>query len=300
MTSEKIEGTIVFDGLLQGRLNDDPAIAAKLRQWVSFLVSLGVRFSLEVRDSGFNLLPESGAASTEKLGDAPAHTIEQAIGQLVDLFPESERAHLFSTLRSSEYRKGEEVQTLYTLANGQTRIQSRTLQADTVAPPQPLSTKERVKVGVIGVLLAVGMLGIALLFPGVRAMFGQVAEIVKPLDTNDIKIDVGPYAPYITAAFDEKQSDRTALVIKLKRTKEFPKDEAALNSLIATPGQALKAKMAVENLARGYLHVELFDADGGFLASGEIRIADLAAHETLDVKVPLPQNKRTAKVAFVL
>jgi hypothetical protein len=300
MSGEKIEGTIVLDGLLQGRLPlDDDNIAAQLRQWVEFVSGLGVHFNLEIRDAAFSLLPENKAVSVKPLGDAPEHSLEQAISQLADLFTGQQRSQLFSTLRSSEFRPGEEVQTVYTLIDGKPQIQSRTLPANTTAPVEPLSTKEQIKLGVIGGVMALALLGIALLFPGVRAMFGQVADIVKPLDAAEIKVDLGPYAPYFTCALDEKQSDRSALVIKLKRTDKFPRDDQSVDAAAAEE-HSVTARLALDNMARGYIRVELFDSEDKFAATGDLRIGDLRKHEALETKLPLPEKVRVTKIVFAL
>src|SRR5262245_11694000 len=116
MSGEKIEGTIVLDGLVQGRLPlGDDQIPQQLKQWVQFISGMGVRFNLEVRDAAFNLLPDNRATSAKPLGDPPEHALEQGLTQLADLFSGPERSQLFSTLRSSEFRPGEEVQTVYTI-----------------------------------------------------------------------------------------------------------------------------------------------------------------------------------------
>jgi hypothetical protein len=300
MSGEKIEGTLVLDGLLQGRLPlDDDQISAKLRQWVEFVAKLGLHFNLEIRDAAFNLLPENTAVSAKPLGDPPEHALEQAIAQLADLFIGHERAQLFSTLRSSEFRSDEEVQTVYTIVDGKAQSQSRSVAANTTPAVEPLSVKEQIKLGLIGGVFVLALLGIALLFPGVRAMFGQVADIVKPLDANEIKVDLGPYAPYFTCTVDEKQSDRSALVLKLKRTDKFPRNNQTVDAA-ATEEHSVTGRLALENLARGYIRIELFDPDDKFLATGDLRVGDLRKHETLETKLPLPEKARTVKIVFAL
>ena len=297
MNDEKIEGTIVFDGLLQGRLPNGKEVEARLREWIQFVEKLGLRFNFETRDSNFSLLPENRAIPVAGLGDPPEEAVAQAIRQLADLFPPPEKMRLFSTLRSSEFRAGEEVQTVYSIAEGQTRLQSRTVDAETTPPPVPLSRREQIKLAAIGVGLAVAFLGVALLFPGVRAMFGQVADMVKPLDVNELKLDVGPYSSYFTCTVDEKQSDRSALVLQFVRKESFPRDAAEES---APADASLVSRLARENLVRGYIRAELFDTDGKYLTTQQVRLSDLRAREKLDVKVPLPEKVRTAKVAFVL
>src|SRR6185436_20015244 len=138
--SEKVEGTIVLDGLVQGRVPDDSDIQSQLEEWVRLVGKLGLVFNLEVRDGRFSLLPDNRPVPTKLLGDPPEHALEQAIQQLAEVFGAADRPHLFSTLRTSNYRKGEEVQTAFTIVQGLLHLQSRTLPADTVAPPEPIST----------------------------------------------------------------------------------------------------------------------------------------------------------------
>jgi hypothetical protein len=300
MSGPKIEGTIILDGLLQGRLpQGDVEIAKKLRQWVEFMASLGLNFNLEIRDAAFNLLPDNTATGVKALGDPPEHAVEQAIVQLADLFKGHERSALFSTLRSNEFRPAEEVQTVYTVIDGKVQTQSRTVPANTTAPIEPLSTKEQVKLGLIGGAIVIAFLGIALLFPGVRAMFGQVADIVKPLDASEIKIDPGPYVPYFSCALDDKESDRSAFVLLLKRTDQFPRDDQSLTAA-ADAEHSLTSRLALENLARGYVRLELFDADDKFIATGDLRVADLRHHEKLNTKLPIPEKTRPVKIVFSL
>ena len=77
----------------------------------------------------------------------------------MNVLPPLERGSVFSTLRSSEFRKNEEVQSLYvvaTTAGGkvEVQVQSRSVDAKAVAPPQPISVKEKVKLAVMGLVFA--------------------------------------------------------------------------------------------------------------------------------------------------
>jgi hypothetical protein len=300
MSSEKVEGTIVLDGLVQGRLPDDGDIRPRLEEWVQLVGKLGLIFNLEVRDGRFSLLPDNRSVPTKALGDPPEHALEQAMQQLAEVFDADERPHLFSTLRTSHYRKGEEVQTVFTIVQGLLHLQSRTLPADTVAPPEPISTKEQIKLAVIGSVIALAVLGIALLFPGVRAMFGQIADVVKPLDTKEFTVELGPYSEFISCTLDEKRSDRTALILQFKRTEKFPETLSALDmQAMPSSGNPFRRCLALESLARGYIRVELFDPDGKYLATGDLRVRDLWEKPEMDAKLPLPEKVRTTRLVFV-
>jgi hypothetical protein len=298
--SEKVEGTIVLDGLVQGRLPDSGDIAGRLNEWVELVRKLGLSFNLEARDGRFSLLPDNQPASVKALGDPPEHALEQSMQQLIELFEGEDRRQLFSTLRSSHYRKGEEVQTVFTVVQGLLHLQSRSLPADTVAPPEPLSTKEQIKLAAIGSVIALAVLGIALLFPGVRAMFGQIADVVKPLDTKELTVDLGPYEGLISCTVDEKKSDRSALTLVLKRGDKFPAADPATGSEAGSE-TSVSHRLALESLIRGYIRVELFDADGKYLSTGELRVRELwkRSETEMEARLPLPGKVRTTKLVFI-
>src|SRR5690242_13291091 len=94
---EKIEGTMVLEGLIQGRIPPMGDLAAKLREWVTFVGNLGPRFNLEVRGNQFSLLPDDKPFSTAGLGAGAEHGMTQVLEQLAGLYgPGPERSQLFS------------------------------------------------------------------------------------------------------------------------------------------------------------------------------------------------------------
>lgn len=300
MSSEKIEGTLVLDGLIQGRLaDDDDQLAAKLREWVSFLKGLGIRFSLQIANATFSLLPENQPVSVQPLGQQPEDALLQSLEQLAELFPPAQRGQLFSTLRSNEYRKGEEVQTVYTIVQGGVRKHSRTVEADTTAPPVPLSTKEKVKLGAISGGIVVAALAVSLLFPGVRAMFGEVVDVVKPFHADEVKVELGPYQKYFSFAIDEKQSNRGEWLVTLKRTADFPKDAAQFDEAAKAVGNSLTQRLAVENLATGHVKADLFDAEDQYLATIDLRIAGLQKRASIEGKVPVPPKTKPVRLVLI-
>lgn len=298
MTGEKVEGTIVFDGLIQGKLTDE-SVGKQLQEWTTFVARLGPRFTLELRGGAFNLLPDTQPVSVRGLGDDPTESIRQVLDQLAGLFSGYERAQLFSTLRTSEYRPGREVQSVFTIASGQVGVQSRTVEAQTTPPPQPLTTKERMKVAGVGLLMAAVFIGVAMLFPGVRAMFGQLAENVTPFDTKEVTVELGPYSPWLEVSIDEKKSRRSAVVLQLKPTAQFPRDDTSYAASEKAAEGHVHQRFALENVGRGYVRIALFDENGKHLYTGEYRIVDLLKSETLEVIVPLPERIRVTKVIFV-
>jgi hypothetical protein len=245
------------------------------------------------------LLPETNAVPVGPLGQQPEDAIQQALEQLAEIFPEPQRGQLFSTLRSSEFRKGEEVQTVYSIVQGVVRRHSRTVEADTTPPPEPISTKEKVKMAAVAAGILVVVLGLSLLIPGVRSMFGEVVDVVTPFHAEEIKVEAGPYKKYFRLSLDEKRSNRTDWVMKLERTKDFPKTSKDLDEAAKSAGDSVVGRMVIESLARGYVQVDLFDAEDKYLGRIDLRVADLKDKESIEGRVQVPPKTKPARIVLI-
>ncbi len=299
MSSEKIEGTIRFEGMLQGRFPSVDDFPAKLREWVALMEGLGVSFHADISDDGFSLLPNESPASTQQLGDAPEQAVQQAIEQLLEQYPEHDPAQLSSTLRSREYRPKEEVQTMYMVAGRAVKAQSRTLEANTTPPPEPLSTKQKVQMGLYGLGMAVAFFGILMLFPGVRAMVSSVQETVRPIEPKEIKIETGPYAAYFTHTLDEKKSSWSTLHLEMKRTDKFPINDEKLKGADTEARENIRQRMALESLVRGHIRIEFYDSEEKLIGVSEFRPVKLYKNETDDLSIPFPTGVRITRILFV-
>lgn len=292
--NEKIEGTIVLDGLIEGRFSQEES-REKLEEWVKFVgSSLGLRFSLDASGDAFSLLPDNQPASTQKMGADPQDALRQAVEQLVEALPASDRGNVFSTLRSAEVRKGEEVQSVYVInQDGSVGVESRSVEAKTVTPEPPLTMKERIKFGAFGLLIAAVIFGILMLIPPVRQKFSEMLTTAAPVEAADVTIDAALYEKWFTV--EVKDASRTAVVLTLTRTDAFPEDEAALDKLY---GQAtsMREKLAIEALARGYLRVELYADEGALYALTELQLLPLLKKESADVRMPIGDGKQKIKV----
>jgi len=296
---EKLEGTMVLEGLLQGMVPPMGDVADRLREWVEFVGKLGPRFNLEIRGRQFSLLPDDKPFAAAGLGAGAEHGLTQALEQLAGLFgPGPERAKLFSTLRSSEYRKGLEVQSVYSIADGQVRAQTRSIEAETTAPPDPITTRQKVKMGLVGVGMAVLLLGAAMLIPGVRAMVWQVFETARPFEASELTIETGPYAAWLTVAVDPEKSHRRGVMLVITRTKDFPMTEADLDAAAAAIDPSVRRRLALENLARWKLRIECFDKDGKLVVDRPTSIFDLAKSESMPIFVPFPEQTIVGRIAF--
>lgn len=293
--NENVEGTIVLNGLVEGYLPDEGQIEDQLQRWVSSLKALRLRFNLETSGNSFSILPDNDPTLCDKLGDRPDDVISQALEQLLELLPEDQRARVVSTLHSSEFRKGEEVQAVYFVTpDGSIRVESRTLEAKTTPPPEPISVREKVRLAVYGLVFAMALLFIISLFFDLRGLFGHFASTLKPFNSDEIEVDVSTFQEYFTVEKKEIVSkyDSHNLVITLKRTEAFPRDEAQLNKAMAEAGDSVNRRLALDALARGYVRCETFNTESRFSGYVEGRVGDLRTKETVKVAVPLQKKDK--------
>ena len=298
--SEHVEGTIVLDGLVEGRLPDGDDLRDKLAEWETFVTDeLGLKLTLDTSATAFSLLPDNEPVPVTELGPDPQDTIRQALERLLALLPTELRANVFSTLRSSEYRKGQEVQSLYAVKpDGSVDVAKRTGDADTVAPPEKLSWKAYAKQAVIGLVLAAALLGASYLFPPTRKLWTRVDQTLTPTDANKVAIDNTVFDPFFTIVKLETANGGTDLRITLARTDIYPRTDEQLDAVYKAAGDSVSRKLAVEAIARGYVYVELFIEDTGFYGLASARIADLADKDAVSVVVPMPRKKRLERVVI--
>ena len=140
--SDKVEGTFVLDGLLEGVTPEHANAEDRLREWAATAAFLKLPFSIEFDANRFSILADDNPIPLSRLGPNPADTVTGLIDELLELFPDDDRRHLLSTIRSVEYGKGVAVQTLYAVGpDGKTQTRARTVEAATEAASPRLSRK---------------------------------------------------------------------------------------------------------------------------------------------------------------
>ncbi|MBM4042214.1 MAG: hypothetical protein FJ290_27265 [Planctomycetes bacterium] len=297
--SEKVEGTVILDGLLEGRVPDASDAAAALRQWVSFAESLGLRFSLELEGSALSLLADDRPFTADALGGAPSAVIADALRQLLKLFPAPDRAHLFSTLRSIEYRKGLEVRTLYAIApSGELDVRQEAAEARTTPAPQPLTRREKLRQIAMGILVAAAILGISAIFVDYRALFSSIADAARPLDPEKIEVDTQAFKDYFTVEGKRVARGGRALILTLKRTPAFPLKDADCQALADKAGNALPARLSLDAIARGYVRCEYFNKSGEFMGFTLERIRGLRDQESIELPLPVAGRRDLQRIVI--
>jgi hypothetical protein len=301
MTSANVEGTVVLNGLIEGPLPDDPAVRDRLRTWVRDVARLGLEFQLETAGGSFSLLPDNQPRAVQPLGDSPHEAIRQMVEQLLEPWPRDAAGRVTSTLRSSEFRRGEEVQSVYLIGpGGSVRVEQRTVAADTQTPPRPPSPRELVRMLLVGIVLAAALFGVTSLFVDVPALARQLIGTMRPVQADEVEIDDSAYRAYFRAGIERVTSD--ALTLKLQRTPQFPTTDAELQQAADAAEGSIKQWLAVAALARGHVQCDLYDDNEKYVGTGTVRISNLRESKALTVQVPLRTTSRfrLGKIVFTL
>lgn len=300
--NERIEGTIRLDGLIEGRLPPEGDVADKLREWTRFVAELGLKFSVEVDGNAFSVLADARPVPVAKLEPDPAQSIKEALDQLLLVFPAQQRTSIFSTLRASEYSPGKEIQSVFAVGpDGQIAIRERTVDVDTHTPEAPLTIKERVKLGLIGLCVAVAVLAVTSFFVDYRGLWESVRSSSQPINTETTQTESGAFADYLRVVKIEPRTigGSRYLVLTLERLEAYPLGDEALQEAYAAAGDDLQKRLAIEALARGYLTVEQYSKEQDCIGHDRVRIAPLRTHKKLEVAVPFSKGARPVRLRLV-
>ncbi len=304
-TEEKVEGTLILDGLIEGAPASLPDLEEDVYDWAHRVKQLGFPLSLVVEGNSLSLLAEKRPLLITELSTdsaSPAEAIEAALNSLLELFPPEERTALMSTMRSTEIRPGTEIQTIYAVSpDGMIDTRQRILDVDTTPLPEQLSRGQIIRMSVIGGVVALVLLALTagiihLVSP---EFWPNLFNRVKPLDATELQIGADAYAPYFTVEGVETKG--RFLAIRLKRGQVFPTSHDQRRALDdkARNASDYRERLAADAVLRGYVMVEIFSPSGKFLDAARVRLAGLADAEELEIFLPLPKEDRPARVQFV-
>lgn len=290
--SAKVEGTFTLDGLVEGRLGGQAdECRARLESWLKTAQAAGAHFSLELGGDTFGVLGNGQPVPAAALGEDPAKRVAALLFDMLKVLPPSVRAQVFSTLRSSEYRRDEEIQTIYAVSpDGTVQLHQRTVAARTEAPPEPLTLRQKIRLGAVGVAVALAVFGISCFFVDYGKFLGQVKDTIIPVDPAAVKVDATAFARYFTAGKPAVVARGKVFALPVTRTKSFPLRDSDCD--FQAYWGAMSNRLAVEALARGYVRFEWFGEDGALVDAGEIRIAALRQKDTIELRIPIPPERR--------
>jgi hypothetical protein len=235
--SSHVEGTLLMEGLIEGRLPITPGAPDKLEKW-SELGLGGITVSVKIEGQRFSILPSDDVVQVSlfKNGD-PSHAIAESLDEMLRIFPPGDRGSVFSTLRSREYRSKQEVQTVYAVApEGRIAVHQQIAAVETEKPPAPLPRKVFWMQVAMGLTVTVLLLLASSFFVDYKKLFRGVT---RKADVSHVAIDSGDFAPYITVESITVGPDANTLVLKLRRTLAYPLDDASLEAATARRAAAM-------------------------------------------------------------
>ena len=209
--TEKTEGTVVLDGLLEGKIPQLPNVDSRLREWVRAAASANLRFSLEISGGTFNILADNQPVAVADLAPAPDEAIANALDELLKVFPSGERAAVArntlarrrprgftgpgprrekSRVRQAHARSG--------TPDGKIETRQRSGAAQTIAPPRRLTRREIVRMASVGVIIAAVLFLISWIFIPYGRLFDRVAGMIWPVNVDSLKVDLGGFGDYFT------------------------------------------------------------------------------------------------------
>jgi hypothetical protein len=295
---DRIEGAIVFDGLLEGK---SPAgdFERTARDWMQSLEAFGVRFNLEASGRAFSLLPYSEPVSAGAFGDSPEDDFRELLDRLVRAIGPFAHGQIFSTLRSVRFRPKKDVRALYFVAaDGSVRVRVETVAVETPHTPRPLAARRRSATILFGLALGAMALGLTAWIIDLGRRPGGFLHPHAALPIEAVVVDLQPLERFLLLAGRRETENGRGVVLTLQRTDDYPRDDASAALAIREAGTSVSQRLAVEALVRGYVRCELFDGDGNFLRSAEYRVAPLRDRERIDLIVSDDGGVPVARIAI--
>lgn len=329
--TQPVEGTFILDGMIQGKLPDVPEAAAKLRQW---LADCPLGFTAQHEGKSFSFLAPGQPRGMEKIKGELAPSIVEQMNRLLEIFPPFLRAQVLSTIRSREFRKDLEVQTLYVIGpDGTVHTRQNEVEVKTAAPQPPLTRKDKVRMAVTAAGVMIVLLGVSTFFIDYGSAWANLVDRVVPLDPAGVKVEVVGLEEFVTvearpgARRDEinltfTRIRRPAVGVPATNPATGPSTAPSTapatgpaaspttpattgpvasahfaNPLFAEPTpEMIRRHLALEAMVCGYIRCEFFDKDGKFQRMELHRIGNMLTGDKAKLTLRIPTDNKPAMV----
>ena len=281
-------GTAVLDGIIQGILSD-PQEETDLLDWVQSAATLGISFVPETTAGHFSLLADNRPLPVEDLGGS---TFEETLVQILTQLGKQGQDHgwreLVSTLRSSRFEEGEEIQTMYVFS-GEGEVQSWEQRRTVKTTSRARSTNWRQPwwKPALTIVLGLALLVTVLLMGDWLRFIPGLQPLESPASLKSIKVDNDRFEKYFEvteAKLFRYPEGKNGLRLKLRRTDAYPLKEAAPEETAkesnTSPPSAIR-----DALMRDRIHFELYDVKRELLEEGTVNLRGLRKSETITVRV---------------
>lgn len=293
--AEKVEGTLRLEGLIEGQLPDDEKVHSLFNEWLEFSSARGLHFDPAFTGNNFSLLADNRPITISTLESHYEQLLKELLEQLVSILPDSYRGKVLSTVRSVEYQKNLEVQSIFSIQpGGSVSINTREVEARTTAPEPPVTFKQKIIAAAAGVVILLILIGLSALFLDYKKYAADIKSSFTPFDVSKVSIN-NRFSPYFEVT--ETTWDGGYLLIHLTKTASFP-DLETLPERYKAAGDDIYQKLALETLAKGYMMIEFFDEEGTFLVGEKIRISSLWRGDSLVLSLPIGNSVRPAGISF--
>lgn len=291
---KKIEGTIILDGLIEGPLPEQKNTEYLIREWIKFTADNGLIFYYEKSGSSFSILSENRPVIVDSLPETPNCLITRVLEEFIKIFPADYRSKILSTIRSSEFKKMKEIQTLYSFTNGgKVNPQSREQNVKTLTRPKTFSLQEKIKLTVLGGAVFIILLFFSSFFIDYKSAIDNIISSLTPMEVNKIEINNTLYNRYFRVVGKEKENHHIRLI--LNPTPYYPIDESQIETYHSNAA-TLHEKLLLESLQKGYVTYETFDDENHFIDSGTLRVTDLKEKTSIAVHIPFNERIQPAKI----
>lgn len=273
----KQEGTVQLGGLFEGTFRPDQL--SSLQSWHRRAQNAGLELELATDGNMFSLMPRNEAYNRWR-GSLPLEeTIEPALNALLDELGDENGRSCMCTLRSAEVLPGKERQSIYLIGpDRRMSAEQRTVDAQTVPPPEPLDTSKLMKQIGIGAASLVVLIAISTFFVPYKKWFSSVSTNVTVVKGEDIHCDLGDYATLLKVNKVEWHRGKGVYHVYMDPTLKLNRQELQSQW---TQSTNVFERLAVESLVRRRLTVESINNEGQVLRRDVVELLD----------VPRPKKK---------
>jgi hypothetical protein len=266
-----LEDTYVLEGLVQGPLPHGAGSVERLEQ----LARQSPHLSFQMDGGQFSLLADEKVHDSRKFQPRTITSVVcESLEQMMELLEPHDRAKVFSTLRSREYRPNTEHQTVYLVTpEGDISAQSRDTNAAVDRRPEPPTRKEKLMMVAAGAGVLALVLAVSTIFIDYKQLLGRAVTNIRGTGLADVKVDASALNGYLVVTATAIDSSKGKLELTLERG---PRWEEGLKSQ-PTAG-AWPDALAAAAIHRRYAVIIMRDIDGVVIRSTFMPLDDLHAH----------------------
>jgi len=296
--THKIEGTFYLDGLLEGRLFSEED-ERHIRRFVNETQEDGLHFFSKIGRDHFSLLPKQQSCS-RKTFDVPVDSLlRKHLGTLFrNCSPEKSMTYM-STLRSVEYIEGYEKHVVYGIdAQGDVVIEKRTVPADTIPPEKGLSTKQKVQLAALALVIVLLAFLISSFFVPYKKIVLSTIESMMPYDLEKLEVSGQSYSDYFILKEAVVNTKEQAIVLIFKTTSQFPVTSEQLNNAWLSASDDMKNRLVLEAIARKRFPCMLFDKEGKCYSQYTARMTWSEDHNEFTLAFPFVKSLGKIEIGY--